>query len=70
MKRFSFFIAIVVLLFSVLLTAGCKKSTEEKDCRTCKAYGGSGLVGQEEVCSDAEEQSFRNQYVGKEISCQ
>jgi hypothetical protein len=70
MKRFSFFIAIVFLSFSVLLTADCKKTTEKKDCKTCKAYGGTGLVGQEEVCTDAEEQDFRSQYAGKEISCQ
>ncbi len=68
MKRYSFFIAIVFLVFSVILTTGCKKNTES-DCKTCKAFGIDGLVGEEEVCSDAEEQDFRSEFAGKEITC-
>ena len=69
MKRISFFTAVVFLLFSVILTVSCKKETE-KDCKTCKAFSVDGLVGEEEVCSDAEEQDFRSEFAGKEISCQ
>jgi len=70
MKRISFFSVIVFLLLSVILTAGCKKNTEEKDCKTCKAWGSTGLEAEEEVCSDTEEEDFRSEFAGKEISCQ
>jgi len=70
MKRISFFFVIVFLLLSVILTAGCKKNTAEKDCKTCKAWGSTGLVGEEKVCSDTEEDNFRSEFAGKEISCQ
>ena len=69
MKRISFFSVIVFLLLSVILTASCKKNTE-KDCKTCKAWGSSGLEAEEKVCSDTEEQDFRSEFAGKEISCQ
>jgi len=70
MKRISFFSIAMFLLFSVILIAGCKKNTDKSDCKTCKAYSIDGLVGEEEVCSEAEEQAFRNEFTGKEISCQ
>jgi len=70
MKRISFFSVIVFLLLSVILTVGCKKKTEEKDCKTCKAWGSAGLEAEEKVCSDAQEEDFRNEFAGKEISCQ
>ena len=69
MKRISFITAVVFLLFSAILTVSCKKETEN-DCKTCKAFSIDGLVGEEEVCSEAEEQDFRNEFAGKEISCQ
>ena len=71
MKRNIFISVLVSSLFVFILTTGCKKKTEEvKECKTCKAYGVDGLVGQEQVCTDGEETSFRSKYAGKEISCQ
>jgi hypothetical protein len=64
------------MLFAFLLFAittmhglGCKKNSDE-DCRTCKAFGGSGLEDEETVCSESEETAFRNANQGKEIMCQ
>ena len=70
MKRSIFISILISSLFVFTLSTGCKKKTEEKDCKTCKAYGIDGLVGEEQVCTDGEEASFRSKYSGKEISCQ
>jgi len=70
MKRISIFSIIVFLLLSVILTTGCKKNTDDKDCKTCKAWGSTGLEAEEKVCSDSEEEDFRSEFAGKEISCQ
>jgi hypothetical protein len=70
MKR-NIFITVLISLFIISIhQTGCKKKTEEKECKTCKAYGVDGLVGEEQVCTDSEETSFRSKYAGKEISCQ
>ena len=70
MKRNIFITVLISSFFVYALTTGCKKKTEEKDCKTCKAFGIDGLVGEEQVCTDGEEASFRSKYSGKEISCQ
>lgn len=71
MKRNRFFslLAGVMLLFTC--TNACQKKAEDAppECRTCKAFGVDG-VNQKQVCSDQEEQAFRNENRGKEISCQ
>lgn len=63
--------ALLLATFSVSIFSCTKKSEEEKtDCWTCKAYGsGTNPVVTSEVCSETEEQSFRTEHAGKEISC-
>ena len=64
------------LITAALITCfnGCKKKTEspEKICKTCMAKDmQEGVtVKTQEVCSDEDEQSFRNTYSDYSISCQ
>jgi hypothetical protein len=53
-------------LFSFL---SCKKEEEPGNtaCKTCKAIGTT--IVEKQVCSAAEEQAFRNENAGREISC-
>lgn len=62
---------LVFSLFVILQGAGCSKDKNgNEDCRTCRAYGANPEpVATQEVCSDAAEQSFRNEFTGHEISC-
>jgi hypothetical protein len=65
------FMVFAFLIFSITLIhgSGCKKNTDNEECRTCKAFGVDNVVDEEEVCSDAEETAFRNKNSGLEISC-
>jgi len=60
------------LLFTVFVVGCSKNKTEEEnaDCKTCKAFAMGGMPEiTMQVCSEAEEQAFRNEYAGREISC-
>ncbi len=60
---------LLIATFAITLNS-CKKKTDEDICKTCRAFGVDGQVGEDEVCSDSEEAAFRAKYPGKEISCQ
>jgi hypothetical protein len=63
-------LAVLFCTIALLHATGCKKSTDKKEeCRTCQAFGVDNVVDEEQVCSDAEEQAFRNKNVGHEIEC-
>lgn len=66
--------SILILLVTTSLVSysfTCSKSKDEDsgECKTCKAYGTSGLEAEETVCGTAAESTFREQHAGKEISC-
>jgi hypothetical protein len=72
MKKISGTLVLCAIIISIGIIHGCSKKTEEAstdECKTCKAFGIDGLVGEEEVCTDGEEGAFRTKYAGKEISC-
>lgn len=66
---------ISAILFTtvVLSNINCaeKEEVPAQECKTCKAYasGAGQQTLEEQVCSDAEETAFRNQYTGREITC-
>lgn len=59
------------LIFSITLIhgSGCKKSTDNEDCRTCKAIGGSGVQDEAKICTEAEMTTFHSNNPGTEIVC-
>ena len=59
-----------VFLSTIYFGFSCSKKTEEPECKTCRAFSVDGVVDEAEVCSEAEETAFRNDNVGREISCQ
>ena len=72
MKKISSTLLLCAIIIIIGSIHGCSKKTEEApadECKTCKAFGIDGLVGEEEVCTDGEESAFRSKYAGKEISC-
>lgn len=58
-------VACALVLFFV--TACKKEKDQQTTCKTCKAFGTT--VVEKQVCSAAEEQAFRNENAGREISC-
>lgn len=61
------FIALAAL---IMITVSCKKEKGKNDCKTCMVFGIDQQTIQKEVCSDAQEKAFRDEYAGQEISCQ
>lgn len=59
------------ILFTITLIHGsaCKKSKDDYECRTCKAFSIDNVEDEEEVCSESEESAFRSKNAGFEISC-
>lgn len=58
--------------FALLQFSCAKKKEDTGECKVCKALAAGPDQGtvQKEVCSDSEEQAFRTQYAGREITCQ
>jgi hypothetical protein len=70
MKRYQFSSLLIgAALFFACVNSCTKKKEAPPVCKTCKAVGVDG-VNQKKVCSDAEEQAFRNENRGKEVTCQ
>ena len=62
--------AFLVFAITMMHGIGCsKKSGDDEECRTCKAFSVDNVEDEEVVCSDAEETAFRNKNSGLEISC-
>jgi hypothetical protein len=61
--------AFVVFAVTMMHGMGCKKSTGDEECRTCKAISVDNIEDEEEVCSESEETAFRNKNSGFEIVC-
>ena len=59
------------LLMVILLATSCaKEKGSNGNCKTCRALGGPDQQTiTRELCSEQEEQSFRSQYAGREITC-
>jgi hypothetical protein len=72
MKKNSSTLLLCAIIIIISVIHSCSKKTEEtpaNGCKTCKAFGVDGVVGEEKVCTDSEEANFRTKYTGKEISC-
>ncbi len=74
MKKFSVLPLSFIFLLLIVFLPQCKKPADavQTDCKTCRAFNAgvdNGTV-QRQVCSAAEETAFRNEFAGKEISCQ
>ena len=61
--------AFLVFAVTMMHGMGCKKKTGEEECRTCQAFGIDGVIDEETVCSDAEEDAFRAKNAGHQVSC-
>lgn len=70
MKK-DFFKQTVFILIIILSVACSKKNDTSENCKTCSALGGPDQQTiTREICSEQEEQSFRSEFAGGEISCQ
>ena len=72
-KIISYATAIIFSLFIISSQACSKKKedTQTNDCKICKAFasGPDQSTVEKEVCTPEEEQTFRSQHTGQEISC-
>jgi hypothetical protein len=69
MKKMISYLSGLLLVALVIASPACNKKKDD-ECRICKALATPDAPEiTEEVCSEAEEQDFRNDYPGREISC-
>ncbi len=72
MRKHHFHFALVLIISIGIVTAvGCKKNKDDnEDCKTCKALNSNGsTAAEQQVCTGAAEESFRNSHPDKEIVC-
>jgi hypothetical protein len=62
--------SVIIFLFTISVLS-CKKASEDSNnCKTCKALNANGTVAaQRQTCTTADEQAFRAENAGKEITC-
>lgn len=62
----------MLLCTLVLASCGKEKTNADAGCKTCKAFGANAdqQTVTEQVCGSQAETAFRNQYAGREITCQ
>jgi hypothetical protein len=67
-KRFSH--VLLLLIAAITTIQACKKEEPEPVCKTCTARSKTSeiLIKTQQVCSDTEEQNFKNQYSPAEIT--
>lgn len=59
-----------LLLVLATIFSNCTKEDTTPTCITCIATGVDEQFFEEEVCSDEEEQAFRLEHEGQNVSCQ
>lgn len=71
MKKMSAFTGLFLLATICVFTGCTKKKDAAGTCRVCKVQGlgVDAQVIQKQVCSDDEEQAFRNANAGKTVTC-
>ena len=74
MKKIVSIISALAFTTFIISSQGCAKKkddTQSTECKTCKAFAATDKPeATQKVCSDTEEQNFRSQHSGQEISCQ
>jgi hypothetical protein len=73
MNKLKNFLSIILFTLMIVTTINCKKEEGASTaCKTCKAIGAGAdqQTIERQVCTDADETAFRNEFSGREISCQ
>jgi hypothetical protein len=71
MKKTTSFYAVLLCIAAITIIHACKKEEEPpQTCKTCTARSkiSEVIIKTQQVCSDTEEQSFKNQYNPAEVA--
>lgn len=74
MKKITCYATAIIFSAFIFSSQGCAKKKSDTqnntDCKACKAFAtDTKPEATQEVCNDSEEQTFRSQHSGQEISC-
>ena len=66
---------LLLIVLTVAFQISCAKKSspdEQKNCKTCKVFGGdnNNVLDEEKICSDAQEKALHDRFPGREIKCQ